>query len=124
MKTARIIYVVAAAYGFLVLSLGLLVEVLPDQASSSVGNHPEFYYGFFATALVWQAVFAIIAINPLKYRSLMLLAIAEKAAFFVPALILWSAGRLPLGGTFYGAMIDGGLIPLFLLAWWKCRTEV
>jgi hypothetical protein len=124
MKTARIIYGIAAAYGFLVLSLGLLVEVLPGQASSSVGNHPEFYYGFFATALVWQAVFAIIAINPLKYRSLMLLAVAEKAAFFVPALILWSADRLPLGGTFYGAMIDGGLIPLFLLAWWKCRTKV
>ena len=124
MKTARLIYGVTAVYGFLVLTLGLLAEVLPSQTSSPVGNQPEFYYGFFATALVWQAVFALIATNPARYRPLMILSIVEKAAFFVPALLLWFAGRLPLGGTFYGAMIDGGLIPLFLLAWWKSRPEV
>jgi hypothetical protein len=49
MKTARLIYGVAAAYGFLVLTLGLLAEALPGQTSSAVGNKPEFYYGFFAT---------------------------------------------------------------------------
>jgi hypothetical protein len=124
MKTARLIYGIAAAYGFLVLTLGLFAEALPGQPGSPVGNQPEFYYGFFATALVWQAVFAFIAIDPSRYRSLMILTIAEKAAFFVPTLLLWYAGRLPIGGTFYGAMIDGTMIPLFLLAWWKCRPEV
>jgi hypothetical protein len=123
MKTARLIYGMAAGYGFLVLTTGLLAEALPGQTSSAVGNKPEFYYGFFATALVWQAVFALIATNPARYRPLMIISIFEKAAFFVPALLLWSAGRLPLGGTFYGAMIDGGLIPLFLLAWWKSRPK-
>jgi hypothetical protein len=121
MRLARIIFGVAALYGLLVLAPGLFTEGQFNQDNPPAINHPEFYYGFFASALVWQIVFLLIARDPLRYRSLMLVGIAEKAAFFVPSLLLWQAGRLAAGGPFYGAMIDGVLMLLFSFAWWHSK---
>ena len=121
MKLARIIFGVAAAYGLLVLLPGLFTEAQFSQMNPPAINHPEFYYGFYGVALVWQFVFILIARDPLRYRSLMLLGVTEKAAFFVPSLLLWQSGRLAVGGPFYGAMIDGVLMLLFAFAWWHSR---
>ena len=123
MKLARIIFGVAAAYGLLVLLPGLFTEAQFNQMNPPAINHPEFYYGFYGVALVWQFVFILIARDPLRYRSLMLLGVTEKAAFFVPSLLLWQSGRLAVGGPFYGAMIDGVLMLLFAFAWWHSRPR-
>lgn len=52
-------------------------------------THAEFFYGFTGVVLAWQIVFLIISRDPLKYRSLMLPAILEKAAWGVPVLIFY-----------------------------------
>lgn len=121
MKLARIIFGIAAVYGILVLVSGLFTESLFNQMNPPALNHPEFYYGFYASALVWQFAFLLIAHDPVRYRPLMLVAIVEKAAFFLPSILLWQAGRLAVGGPFYGALIDGVLMLLFALAWWRSK---
>ena len=118
MRIARIIFAIAAIYGIAVLVPGLLIEATGALAFIDLPN-PEYYYGFYGSALVWQFAFILIATNPIRYRPLMLIAVLEKAAFFVPCLWLWQAGRLGGGsGPFIGAMIDGVLMLAFLAAWW------
>lgn len=116
MRFARISFIIAAVYGLLVLIPGLLVENTGGHAFLA---QPEYYYGFYGLALVWQIAFLVIAADPMRYRPLMLVAVLEKAAFFVPTMLLWNAGRLPEGsGPFVGGLIDGALMLLFLAAWW------
>jgi hypothetical protein len=94
LKFARIVFSVAAAYGFLVLTpLYFLLDKLGQAAPPAV-NHPEFYYGFVGLALVWQPVFVLIATNPMRYRPIMPIAIFEKFVYTVPVLILYSQGKL------------------------------
>lgn len=123
MKTTRLIFALAALYGMTVLLLGLFGEEQFNAAMPPAITHPEFYYGFHGVALVFQLIFVLIAIDPVRYRPLMLVAVLEKLAFFGPALWLYSSGRLVEGGPFYGAMIDGVWALLFVLAWWLARPE-
>lgn len=121
MKVARIIFGLAALYGIPVLLLGLFGEGQFNAAMPPAITHPEFYFGFHGVALVFQLIFVMIAIDPVRYRPLMLVAVFEKLGFFGPGLWLYANGRLTVGGPFYGAMIDGLLALLFLLAWWLAR---
>lgn len=115
MKMARWVFLIAGIYGLLVLAPGFFLEKL---VSPPALTHPEFYYGFYGSALVWQAVFLLIGRDPARWRALMPLAVLEKAAFFLPALWLWSQGRLAAAdGPFIGAMIDGLLLAAFAVAW-------
>jgi hypothetical protein len=41
----------------------------------------EFYYGFVRVTLSWQVLFVLIAGNPARYRSLMLVAVLEKLIY-------------------------------------------
>ncbi|GAA0473222.1 hypothetical protein GCM10009096_13150 [Parasphingorhabdus litoris] len=120
---ARTLFALAALYGVPVLLLGLFGEAQFNAAMPPAITHPEFYYGFHGVALVFQLVFVLIAIDPLRYRPLMLVAVLEKLAFFVPALWLYTNGRLAEGGPFYGAMIDGLWAFAFLFSWWLTRPK-
>lgn len=114
MRATKIIFWIAALFGIVALVPGFFAESQIQPAIS----HPEFYYGFHGLALVFQIIFIMIARDPIRYRSLIPIAILEKASFFVPSLILWLQGRLAVGGPFVGAMIDGLFLLLFVLAWW------
>ena len=117
MKAARIIFAIAAVYGIAVLTPGLFIESSGALAFLELSN-PEYYYGFYGSALVWQLGFLLIASDPIRYRPLMLIAVLEKAAFFGACLWLWQAGRLgSASGPFIGGLIDGGLMLAFAAAW-------
>ncbi len=119
MKLARWIFLAAAIYGIAVLIPGFFAEAMVQPPIT----HPEFYYGFFASALVWQLMFLLIASDPGRYRLLMLIGVLEKAAFFIPCLALYASGRLGFTGPFLGALIDGVWMQLFLVAWWSARPQ-
>ncbi len=122
MKAARLIFAAAATYGIAVLFPGLLIErgAIPLYPSLA---QPEYYYGFYGSAMLWQFVFLLVAHDPVRYRPLMALAVLEKAAFLGVCLWLWQAGRLqPVSGPFIGAMIDGALMLAFIAAW--CLTSL
>jgi hypothetical protein len=96
MRITKIIFWTAAVYGIAVLLPGLFMEasLVPPL------SHPEFYYGFYGVALVFQFVFILIAGDPVRYRPL--------------TMILWAHGRVTAGGTLFGAAADGLLMLLFI----------
>jgi hypothetical protein len=85
-------------------------------------THPEFYYGFYGSALVWQLVFFVIAGNPVRYRPLMLVSVLEKISFLAACLALLATGRLAVGGPLAGSLIDGVWMVLFVMAWRRSRA--
>jgi len=123
MKFARATYWLAAIYGILVLLPGFFLEYQFCRTSPPALTHPEFYYGFYGSALVWQFAFILIARDPVRYRPLMLVSVLEKAGFFFACLWLWSSGRLEMTGPFYGSLIDGLLMILFAIAWVRTPSD-
>src|SRR6267154_6531961 len=94
MKFARIVYGVAAAYGFIALTpLYFLLGKIAHDAPPPVTN-PEFYYGFVGVAILWQMVFGLIARDPIRYRSIMPITILEKLVYTVPVLVLYLEGQV------------------------------
>jgi hypothetical protein len=79
-KAARWIFLAAAIYGFPVL--GIWFFHTPAMVGRASSQQPEIYYGFAGLGLAWQAVFVMIASDPIRYRPLMLIAaIGEKFLF-------------------------------------------
>ena len=121
MKLARWIFLSASVYGVGILAPGFFLEERAGIADPPAINHPEFYYGFFGSALVWQLLFFVISRDPIRFRSLMPICVLEKVAFFASSLVLYAGGRLAPGSTFFASLMDGVWMCLFALAWWSCR---
>lgn len=117
MQTVRWIFLIAGAYGVIALVPGIFAELYSPPVQA-----PEFYYGFFFLALVFQLVFLAIARDPVGLRALIPICVLEKLAFFGPGVTLFALGRLELSGPLIGALIDGVLMLLFLFAWFKSRN--
>ncbi len=101
----------AAIYGVIVLAPLYFTPLPPVMA--------ETFLGFVGLALVFQTVFWTIGSDPLKYRPLMPLAVAEKLVFAVPALALFAQGYPVAPPVAVFAVIDLALGAGFLLAWRK-----
>ena len=99
----------AAIYGVIVLT-PMYFAPLPELGA-------EVLLGFVGLALVFQGVFWMIGGNPLKYRALMPLAVAEKLVFGVPTLALYAQGYPIAPPVAVFAAIDLALGLGFLLAW-------
>src|SRR5689334_1602821 len=120
MKFARAVYAIAAIYGLItLLPLYLLVERIGRDAPPPI-THAEFYYGFVGLALLWQFVFLLIAKDPARYRSLMLLSIFEKAAYSVPVVVLYTLGKLS-SSILWPALVDPIFGILFITAYFQTR---
>ncbi|MEH6788973.1 hypothetical protein [Parasphingorhabdus sp.] len=112
MTIVRIIFALAAAWGLLAVVPGLFGDA---------GPRPEYYYGFLGLALVFQLVFVMIALDPVRFAPLIPIAVLEKLAFFLPVSLLYAQGRVAMGPVFVGGMVDGLLMLLFLLAFFLAR---
>ena len=99
----------AAIYGVILLTPLYLTPLPP------VGG--EVFLGFVGLALVFQALFWIIGGDPVKYRALMLPAVAEKLVFGLPALGLAVSGYPVAPPVAAFAAIDVLLGLGFWLAW-------
>jgi len=121
MRFAKIVYSIAAVYGFIVLApLYFLVGKIAQDNPPPI-THTEFYYGFAGVALLWQVVFLMIARDPLRYRPIMPATIFEKLAFTIPVVILYALGRVPVS-TLAFAMVDSLLGIGFLVAYIRTRN--
>ena len=110
-KFARWMFRGAAIYG--------VVALMPLYFLPAPADRPEVYYGFIGVALVFQWLFWIIGGNPVRFRMLMLPAVAEKLVFAIPALVLVTEARAPaLAAPF--AVMDLLLGTGFLIA--RSRT--
>lgn len=110
MLFARRVFLTAAVYGVLVLAPQYFLESKVGRDIPPPITHPEHFYGFIGVALAWQILFLLVARDPMRYRSIMLVAVLEKLAFGVPAVVLFAQGRI------HGAILGAGLIDLVLAA--------
>ena len=121
-SAASLIFRIAGIYGILVLAPQYFLEGRVGRDFPPPITHPEDFYGFIGTALVWQLVFLVIASNPTKYRPLMWIAVLEKLAFGIPAVVLFVQGRLAPTVLVFG-IIDLVLCTAFLTAIRLTRGE-
>lgn len=117
-KFARMVFLIAGVYGLIVLLPMYLLEEKTGRDFPPPITHPEFYYGFIGVAVAWQVVFLILSRNPIRYRPMMIPSVLEKAAFAVPAVILFLQQRISTF-TLAAGLADSVLGVLFVLAYLK-----
>jgi hypothetical protein len=118
MKFTKTVFWIAAIYGLILLiPMYFLMNTIGEEAPPSI-SHPEFYYGFVGVTLLWQCIFVLIALNPLRYQAIIRIAILEKFAYTVPVLILYSMGKVQpnILGT---ALADPIFAILFIIAYFR-----
>jgi hypothetical protein len=108
MRFARRVFTMAAIYGILVLAPQYFLEAQIGRDYPPPITHPEHFYGFVGVALAWQFAFLLIGRDPARYRPLMPIAVLEKLAFGVPAVVLYLQGRLHVH------VLGAGLLDLVL----------
>lgn len=110
----------AGAYGLLVLLPQYFLEQRTGRDYPPAITHPEFYYGFVGIAAAWQVLFLIIALDPVRYRLMMLPSMLEKASFGIAVLVLCLQQRIHAALVPF-ALLDLVLGALFLVAFRKTR---
>jgi hypothetical protein len=94
MRFAKMVFFIAGVWGLAVLTpLFFLADYIGRQYPPPLG-HPDFYYGFISTALVWQVAFLMIARNPARFRPLMVVAMLEKFGYVATLGVLYATGAL------------------------------
>lgn len=113
---ARRVYFWSGLYGLVALLPMYALESHIGRAFPPALNHPENYYGFLAVALAWQLAFIAISRDVVRFRPLMLPAIAAKFGFVLTILVLYLLGRVAAAAAVpVAADLLIGL--LFLVAW-------
>jgi hypothetical protein len=117
MKFAKIVFWIAAIWGFLVITPLYFMFTLIGEKDPPPITHPAFFYGFVGLALIWQIAFIVIATDPIRFRPMMIPAILEKLVYAVPVMVLvlqkrmhptdliFSATDLTLGALFLAAYL-------------------
>lgn len=121
MKMARWIFVLAGIYGLATLLPMYLQERMVAFLQPPAITHPEYYYGFVGVALAWQALFFLLARDPLRFRPMMLPAALEKLSFGLAALVLFALHRVAPVMLLVGC-VDLLFVALFLLAYARTRA--
>lgn len=116
MKFAQWVYLIAGIYGILVtlplyFTEGQFAAQFPPPLT-----HPEYYYGFLGVTLAWQALFLVIARDPVRSRHIMPVTLLEKAAYGLAVLALFALGRVTAFTLTFG-VIDLVLGALFYTAY-------
>ncbi|MFM9829029.1 MAG: hypothetical protein ACKVOB_09855 [Sphingomonas sp.] len=114
-STARLIFGICAGYGILLLIPLFFAELVLTAQGVTLGQ-PEFFYGFVGTALACQLLYVAIARDPVRFRPVMLVAVAAKLGFGVPVALLFSAQRVD-ATTFGLGLVDIAMAAAFLFAW-------
>ena len=118
MDFAKRVFYAAGVYGLLVVGPLYFLESRINEQLPPAITHPEYYYGFIGVTLAWQILYLIIGRHPIKYRTIMLVAIFAKTSYGVAGCMLYAAGRLPLV-VFAGGLIDLVWVVLFAIAYGK-----
>lgn len=118
MKFAKIVFWIAGIWGLLVITPLYFMFNLIGQRDPPVITHPGFFYGFVGCALAWQVAFCFIAINPVRFRPLMLPSILEKVTYAAAMVTLVLQHRTNPSDLLF-ALTDTLLGLLFLIAYFK-----
>lgn len=110
MKFAKVSFLIAGIYGLLALLPQYFLEDYNGRHYPPPITHPEYYYGFLGVAVAWQALFLVLAKDPVRFRPVMIPAVLEKLSFGLAAIVLYAQQRvLPV-------VLGLGLLDLVLAA--------
>ena len=118
MRFARIVFRVAGIYGLIVVAPLYFLETRYGVDHPPPIAHPEFYYGFVGLCLVFQCLFLLLSTDPVRFRPIMLIGIAEKLCFTIPCAILMVQHRIPMQTVFF-SVLDLGWAVLFWISYLK-----
>lgn len=118
LKFAKWIFLIAGIYGLIVIPPMYFLENQIAHDLPPAITHPEYFYGFIGVTLAWQILFLVLAIDPPRYRLMMLPAFVEKASYGIALIWLFMQQRVP-GINLGFALIDLSLGVLFLMAFWR-----
>ena len=120
MDFAKRTFLIAGIYGLVVLLPQYLLEAKTGRDFPPAITHPEYYYGFIGIAVAWQIAFLLMAKNPIRYRSMMIPAIIDKATFAIAVGVLLALNRvsLPMLGAGFVDLVLGAF---FILAYIRTR---
>jgi hypothetical protein len=118
MKFARLIFGAAGIFGVVVIGPMYFLEDRIGQDTPPAITHPEFFYGFVGLALAWQIAFLVIAVNPVRYRLMMVPSMLEKFTFAIAVVFLVFKNRAPASVAGF-ASVDLILGILFVIAYLK-----
>ena len=116
MTFARRAFTLGGLWGLLILIPHAFMEGRVGRDYPPAITHPEYFYGFVGTAIVWQIAFLVISRDPVRFRPLMVVAVLEKASFFIATVTLYALGRLNLEMLGAG-VLDMMVGVLFLMAY-------
>lgn len=122
MKFARWIFIIAGVYGIIIITPMFFSEYQIGIDFPPAITHPEYYYGFGFVTLAWQILFLFIAINPVKYKLMIIPAILEKIPAGTALIVLFWQGRVS------SLMLSGGVIDIllglmFVVAFFKAKEK-
>jgi hypothetical protein len=120
MRFARIVFLFAGIYGFLVLMPIYFLENKIGQQLPPPITHPEYFYGFLGVALAWQFLFLVLSTDPGKYRAMILPSIVEKISYGIALVVLYLQRRIAVSTLGIGSM-DWIFAFLFLAAYFKTK---
>jgi len=122
MRFARRVFFWSGVYGVIVLLPMFFLEERIGRDLPPPTNHPEQYYAFLGVALAWQLAFLVIARDPVRYRPLMLPAIAEKWLAAGAVVWLFSIQRIN-AMTLAPFLVDVVLGALFLVSYVRTKGD-
>jgi len=103
-------------------SLRIQFDLIAEKDPPAI-THPAFFYGFVGVALVWQITFAIIARDPVRFRTIMIPAVLEKLVYSIPVIVLVLQKRTRPADLLFAA-IDLSLGVLFVIAYLRTPRSV
>jgi hypothetical protein len=112
----RAAFAAAGIYGLLVMAPQYWMADRIARDNPPPITHVEYFYGFIGVVIAWQLVFLLIAHRPAQYCAIMLVAVVEKLAFGVPAVVLYAQHRLAMTVLGFG-LVDLLLAVLFTIAY-------
>lgn len=122
MRFAKRIFFWSGVYGIIVLLPMYFLEEKLGRDFPPPTNHPEQYYAFIGVALAWQLAFLLISRDPIRFRPMMIPAIAEKFLTVVAVIWLFTVDRIS-GATMAPFMVDLVLGSLFVASYLKTPKQ-
>jgi hypothetical protein len=115
-KFAKIVFWIAAIWGFLIITpLYFMFDLISKNDPPPI-THPGFFYGFVGVTLAWQIAFVLIARDPVRFRPVMIPSVLEKLAYSMAVIILVVQNRMHRADLVFSG-IDLTLGILFVIAY-------
>jgi hypothetical protein len=104
MRFAKIVFWIAAIWGFVILApLYFMFDLIGRQDPPPI-THPAFFYGFISVGLAFQIAFIVIAREPVRLRPMMIPSVIEKFGGGGTFVVLYLQHRLRTGDLVLGCI--------------------